>query len=113
MASLSALELLAGLETDERQRLEQACVWRTYRRDETVLERDSEDRDVYFLVSGTVRIVNFSLSGRPVAYATLSAGEYFGEMAAIDGEPRSATVVANETCQIAGLAPSRFIELME
>jgi CRP/FNR family cyclic AMP-dependent transcriptional regulator len=113
MASLSSINLLSGLKPEELRTLEQACVWRNLRRDETVVERDSADRGVYFLASGSVRIMNFSLSGRPVAYATLDAGEYFGEMSAIDNAPRSATVVANETCAIAGLKPDRLIALME
>ena len=95
------------------ERLEQACSWRTFRRDETVVERDTEHRDVFFLASGSVRIMNFSLSGRPVAYATLSSGEYFGEMSAIDNAPRSATVVADEKCEVASLSQARFTELME
>jgi CRP/FNR family transcriptional regulator, cyclic AMP receptor protein len=95
------------------ERLEQACSWRTFRRDETVVERDTEHRDVFFLASGSVRIMNFSLSSRPVAYATLSSGEYFGEMSAIDNAPRSATVVADEKCEVASLSQARFTELME
>lgn len=113
MSSLSGIALLSSLGEEERAHLKQACAWRIYRRDETVVERDSENRDVFFLVSGSVRIVNFSLSGRPVAYATLSPGEYFGEMAAIDNAPRSATVVADERSEIASLSQRRFIELME
>ena len=77
------------------------------------MERDTEHRDVFFLASGSVRIMNFSLSGRPVAYATLSYGEYFGEMSAIDNAPRSATVVADEKCEVASLSQARFTELME
>lgn len=113
MASLSGIALLSGLEAPVRARLEQACAWRTYRRDETVVERDTDNRDVYFLVSGSVRIMNFSLSGRPVAYATLKAGEYFGELSAIDNAPRSATVVADERSDIAALSARHFLELME
>jgi CRP/FNR family cyclic AMP-dependent transcriptional regulator len=113
MASLSGIGLLAGLRADERKHLEEGCRWHTYRRDETILERDSENRDVFFLASGAVRIMNYSLSGRPVAYATLAAGEYFGEMAAIDNAPRSATVVADERCDVAALSQQRFIALME
>ena len=113
MASLSGITLLGGLDQSEMERLEQACSWRTFRREETVVERDAEHCDVFFLASGSVRIMNFSLSGRPVAYATLGAGEYFGEMSAIDNAPRSATVVADERCEIASLSQKRFIELME
>lgn len=113
MASLAGIALLSGLESPVRERLEQACAWRVYRRDETVVERDTDNRDVYFLVSGSVRIMNFSLSGRPVAYASLKAGEYFGELSAIDNAPRSATVVADEKSNIASLSARHFLELME
>tara|TARA_R110002096_G_scaffold227847_9_gene417229 strand:+ start:2209 stop:2898 length:690 start_codon:yes stop_codon:yes gene_type:complete len=113
MDRLAEIKLLSGLTAAERERLSQRCAWRTYRKDETVVERATEDRDVYFLVSGSARIVNFSLSGRPVAYATLRAGEFFGELAAIDSAPRSATVVANEPSQLAALSPRDFIDLMQ
>jgi len=113
MSSLADIALLSDVDQPVRERLEQACAWRVYRRDETVVERDTDNRDVFFLVSGSVRIMNYSLSGRPVAYATLSAGEYFGEMAAIDNAPRSATVVADEKSEIASLSQTRFVELME
>ena len=113
MDQLAAVKLLAELEPAERERLAQCCVWRTYRKDQTVVESASPDRDVYFVASGSVRIVNFALSGKPVAYATVGTGEFFGELAAIDGAPRSASVVANEKCQLAALAPQAFIELMQ
>ena len=112
MDQLAAVTLLASLTPDERARLAKRCAWRTYCKDQTVVESASEDRDVYFVVSGSVRIVNFSLSGKPVAYATLGTGEFFGELAAIDGAPRSASVVANENCKLAALAPHAFIELL-
>ncbi|MCA8926945.1 MAG: Crp/Fnr family transcriptional regulator [Alphaproteobacteria bacterium] len=113
MDQLAAVNLLRGLEPAERERLAKRCVWRSYRKDQTVVENASDDRDVYFVISGSVRIVNFALSGKPVAYASLGAGEFFGELAAIDGQPRSATVVANEASQLASLSPHAFIELMQ
>lgn len=112
MDRLEAITLLANLEPTERERIAKCCRWRTCAKDETLVERASEDRDVYFLVSGSVRIVNFSLSGRPVAYASLAAGEFFGELAAIDGAPRSASVVANEPTQVASLTPNDFLDML-
>ena len=100
MDRLAVISLLAELEPAEREQLAKQCAWRTFRKDQTVVESQSDDRDVYFLVSGSVRIVNYSLSGRPVAYASIGAGAYFGELAAIDGGPRSASVVADEECQL-------------
>jgi CRP-like cAMP-binding protein len=112
-------QTLAGsrlLETVDRAavaRLELQCTWRTARDGEAVVTRDSDSRDVFFVVKGRCRIVNFSPSGREVAYAVAGPGDYFGEMAAIDGLPRSATVVALEDCILASITPQVFRELVE
>ena len=57
-----------------------------------------------FIVAGRLRIVNFAASGREVAYAMIEAGSHVGELAALDGEPRSASVEALDDCLIAGAA---------
>lgn len=110
--TLSAISLLHGLDEAERARLEGRCTWRHYAPGETVLERGADSRDVLFIVQGAVNIVNYSLSGREVAYATLRAGDAVGELAAIDGQPRSASVVAAEKTLIAVLPAERFLELL-
>ena len=112
MDRLAAVSLLDELGKHDREDLAKRCSWRTFRKNQLVVESQSDDRDVYFLVKGSVRIVNYSLSGRPVAYAMAEAGAYFGELAAIDGRPRSASVVPNEDSQLAALTPEAFVGLM-
>lgn len=80
--------------------------------DEEILSRDEQAGDVYFVLRGEVRIVNYSASGREVAYAIVPAGGYFGELSAIDGRPRSANVLAVEDCLLATLTPNAFKELL-
>ncbi len=109
---LEGIELLNSLSPDEYRRLEKRCVWRHYKAGEQILDRSSTSRDVFFVVEGRVHIVNYSISGREIAYATVRAGGYFGELSAIDGEPRSATVVAMEKCRRAGIAPDVFVDLL-
>ncbi len=106
--SLAANALFAGFDSAELKRIERACIWRKCRPGDQVLTRDSRSRDIIFVVAGEVRIVNFSLTGREVAYAEVRAGGYFGELAAIDGEPRSANVVAYKECLLACLSPVEF-----
>ena len=110
--TLSEIALLRGLDETERLRLESRCHWRRYAAGETVLERGSDSREVLFIAQGSVNIVDFSFSGREVAYATLRAGDCFGEMAAIDGQPRSASVVAVEKTMLAILPSDRFLDLL-
>ena len=92
--------------------LRKKCHWRQCERDEVILDRDSTDDDVYFVTMGSLIVVNFSLSGRDIALARIAAGSYFGELAAIDGEPRSASVVALETCVIGAMGPKDFTKLV-
>lgn len=111
--SLAGIELLAALPEDEIVLLERRCTWRRFKHGELILDRNSDSRDVLFVAEGDVQIVNYSASGREIAYATVRRGGYFGELAAIDGQPRSATAVAQGSCVLAQVAPSTFIELLE
>lgn len=109
---LNDIGVLDGLPADQLQRLGTACVWRAFERGVTIVDADMESTDVYFLVDGRVRITFFSSSGREVAFRELDAGGSFGELAAVDGLGRSATVIALETCTVAVIACEQFWKLM-
>ncbi len=111
--TLTGNKMLAPLDRAAVARLESVCSWKVVHTNEPIVSRDSDSRDVFFVVKGRCRIVNFSPSGREVAYAVAGPGEYFGEMAAIDGLPRSATVVALEDCVLGAITPQAFRELIE
>ncbi len=110
--SLGEIKLLSGLQADALRTLEKRCSWRSFSPQEQIIDRQSDTRDVYFIVSGRVRVVNYSLSGREVAFDEILAGGYFGETAAIDGEPRSATVVSLEGTTVAIMSPDAFYTLL-
>lgn len=93
---LSNIALFAGLGPDELNGIELACRYRRFSAHEHIIERDSPTVDVFFVARGSVRIVNYSLSGREITFDDLAEGQYFGELSALDGLPRSASVVALE-----------------
>jgi CRP/FNR family transcriptional regulator, cyclic AMP receptor protein len=71
---------------------------RHYRADTVILyEGDSGDA-LYLLLTGQVRIYSQSVTGKILTHGTISAGQYFGEMA-LDGGQRSASVQAMEDCE--------------
>ena len=59
-----------------------------------IIGYQDDSADVFFIVSGKVRVVIHSLQGKEITYRDLESGEMFGELAAIDGEQRSASVIA-------------------
>ena len=58
-------------------------------------------------------MVIYSLSGREITLDDLSAGGYFGDLSAIDGEPRSASVMALTDCLVTSLPQDHFLSLLE
>lgn len=113
MHSLDKIELLSELSVEERQAIAAKCTWKSYAPGKQILEKSSTSRDVFFVVGGSVNVVNFGVSGREVAYATVESGQYFGELSAIDGKPRSANVIANKDCVLASLSPENFTDLLK
>jgi CRP/FNR family cyclic AMP-dependent transcriptional regulator len=68
--------------------------------------------DVYFMISGRVRVNIIATTGRQITYQILEPGQLFGEFAAIDGRPRSASVVAEDSVVLAKMPAGRFRELL-
>lgn len=110
--TLEHIAVLGDLPERTRRALEKQCRWREFPAHEQIVDRDSDTRDVYFVVRGKVRVVNYSYSGREISYADIPAGGFFGEIAAIDGAPRSANVVALADTLLAVLAPELFVRLL-
>ena len=111
--SLAGVKLFSCLDADAREGLERECAWRRYRTGERVFERGSQSSEVFFVIEGAVNIVSFSPTGREITFAEVGFGETVGELAAIDGQPRSASVVATEDSLLAILPAESFIELLK
>lgn len=111
-ANLDGVCLLAALTAEERRRLAARCTWRRYRAGERVLSRDAESREVLFIVAGEVRVVNYAASGREIAFAVIGPGNHVGELSALDGEPRSASVEGLRDGLLAALGSGPFRELL-
>lgn len=64
------------------------------------LEGDASDR-VFVLLAGRVRVFRTDESGREAVLAIRGAGDLMGELSVVDGEPRSASAITIETCEVA------------
>lgn len=109
---LRAVALLDGLSSPALEALAQQCAWRNYAAGQEIIGRDANDRSVYLIVSGRARVTTYSLAGREVTFRDFGAGEFFGEIAAIDSAARSAVVVALESTLVASMTPAVFWRLL-
>jgi CRP-like cAMP-binding protein len=78
------------------------CPRRHYSAGQNIVSCGDNSREVFFILEGKARVTFFTISGREISFRDLSSGEMFGELSAIDGESRSADVVAltNSTISI-------------
>lgn len=109
---LQNIALLQGLSPQRLDQLAQRCQWKSVPAGTPVLLRSEEKSDVYFLVSGELRVTTYSANGRQVTFRDPQEGEHFGDIAAIDGKPRSADVLTLKPTVVASLDRAAFLELL-
>jgi CRP-like cAMP-binding protein len=109
---LRAIALLEDLTAERLDMLARECAWRQYGPGQEIISRDADDNGVYLIVSGRVRVTTYSVNGRQITFRDLGAGESFGEVAAIDGMPRSAGVIALESSLLAAMPLAVFWRLL-
>ena len=79
----------------------------------TLVEKGSRSTDVFFLLEGRAEVLLYSASGREVCVNDIGPGDIFGEIAVLDGEPRSASIVALSDLRIATMRASDFMTCVE
>lgn len=80
---------------------------------EQVIGHLDASRDLYIILSGEIRITLMAETGRILTYQILPPGEMFGEVAAVDGLPRTASAIAESEAVLARLAQEEFDELID
>jgi CRP-like cAMP-binding protein len=111
--SLANIAIFSGLPAGALEAIHQQCSWRRYKSGESILAYLDQSDDVRFVAEGEVCVTIYSASGKAVSFRNLGQGSIFGEYAAIDGAPRSASVEARSACLIASMTAPTFRKLLK
>jgi CRP-like cAMP-binding protein len=106
--TLRWIEGFRELSPQDIRRIGERCLWKWYRPNQSIFSQSDVSTDVFFIVQGTVRITNFSVTGKQVSFRDLSTGQCFGDLAAVDGLPRSATAVAQSDAYVASMSAEGY-----
>ena len=104
---------LSCLSSEERQVFDSHSRVAFYKAGSSIIEREANDTSVYFVLSGSVNVLNYSQTGRAITYSSIGEGDIFGEMASIDCAPRAAWVFAATDCRALKIPGDIFIKLAE
>jgi CRP-like cAMP-binding protein len=111
--ALTKIALFQGLSQPIIDDVARHITLKDYTAETDILGYLDQSTDVHFLVSGKARVIIHSANGRAVVFVDIGPGQVFGELAAIDKEPRSASVMALENATVATIPASAFIRLIE
>ena len=109
---LQRIALLEGLSRERLEQLARQCHWQSLPAGQPLLLRSEHKSEVFFLVSGRLRVTIYAVNGRQVTFRDAVEGEHFGDIAAIDGRPRSADVVTLQPSVVASLDRAAFLALL-
>jgi len=93
---LRKVPLFGQLAPSDLERVVEISRERTYPRNSVILFEDDPGDALYVVAEGQVKVVLIGEDGREVILSVMGEGEFFGEMALVDDEPRSAHVIAME-----------------
>ena len=105
---LSRVPLFQHLATEDVARLGTVTRERSHPKNSVILFEDDKGDALYVVGRGQVKVVLVGEDGREVILSVLGPGDFFGEMALIDDEPRSAHVIAMEDAQLLVLRREDF-----
>lgn len=109
---LKKVPLFEGLTQGKLQKVADIAKSRSFPGSATIFKEGDPGDAMYVIVEGRVRISKMVPGIGEEALAILEPGHYFGEMALIEGEPRSADAIAHVACTVWAIERERLEELM-
>ena len=110
---LRNVPIFTDLSDSDLNRIASKMVSRDYEKGQMILLEESTGETFFIMTSGTVKVTRLSDDGREVILALLGESDFFGEMSLLDGEGRSANIVANEDAEVMTLSRRDFLECLE
>ena len=111
--SLRRCALFAHVDRDALAEVARGMRNRRFRRNEVIFHQGDPGDSLHIISTGAVKILLPSAEGDEAIIATLRPGDFFGELALLDGAPRSATAAALEPTETMVLARAAFHDLLE
>jgi CRP/FNR family transcriptional regulator/CRP/FNR family cyclic AMP-dependent transcriptional regulator len=109
---LGTVPIFQELSEEDLVSLAQLATRRPYPKDTVVFYENEQGDTLFMIVAGRIKVAILGDDGREVILSTLGPGDFFGEMALLDNEPRSATAIALVDSELLSLSRASFESYM-
>ena len=108
---LGTLPLMLGLDAAVLLKIARTVEVREVRKRDLVMRKGTAGEHLFFLLEGRLQVLDITEGGREIGLNFLNAGDYLGELSVIDGQERSASVVAIEPSTVVMLPRAHALDL--
>jgi len=84
----------------------------TYKKNQTLIEPQNKEQDIFFILSGTVRLSLLSENGDVVSYNDVQENDFFGWLSILDGKERLTSATTHTPCNIIRISGHKFKQLL-
>ena len=109
---LKTVSLFWDLDIVELGYISKKMVSKKFENGNLIFLEETKGENLFFVVEGSVKVTRLSKDGREVILAMLNTGDFFGEMSLLDGESRSANVIALEDTEVLSLYRDDFLDVL-
>ncbi|SUZ70106.1 uncharacterized protein METZ01_LOCUS22960 [marine metagenome] len=110
---LESVPIFSDLSKSDLTKISDRMTHRKFTKNQMILLEDDLGQTFFVIATGSVKITRLSDDGREVILAMLGEADFFGEMSLLDGDGRSANVVALEASEVLTLARNEFLDILE
>ena len=110
---LKNVPIFADLSSSDLEKISNKMISRNYNKGQVIILEESKGETFFVIKTGEVKVTKLSDDGREVILAILGESDFFGEMSLLDGEGRSANIVANEDSTALTLSRNDFLSCLE
>jgi len=111
-AELRDSDLFGALSPPDRERLRSLFHHRSFRSGQVIFLKGDQGFGLYLIRSGRVKISVVDRDGTELIFTYLSSGDLLGDIAILDGRPRSATAIATEDTAMLYLERGEFLSFL-
>jgi len=110
--TLKDISLFSSLKSETLRHLDAVAVKRSYPKNTILMSEGDRSDQLYAILDGKIKVVVMDPEGREIVVNLMGPGDCFGEIAMIDGEARSATIVTMEPTQVMTIGRADFTPIL-
>jgi len=110
---LNDIEIFQSLTDEGKRKLSRRMKQKDFQESDIIIKQDDPGKAVFIIIEGSVKVLIKMPNGLEVEVGRLGAGDFFGELALLTGEPRKASIIAQSYTRVFEIPEKTFMTMIQ